>query len=365
MLCQSAAQLGIRTTTVERSSECPAATVSHTHQEGDWNDPAVLRRLAAESDVVTLENEFVHADALATLESEGVPVYPSSECLRTIQDKLVQKRSLKTAGLPTPQFRDASSQQELEAAAKEYGYPFLLKRRRNGYDGKGNFTVNSPAEIEVGWNHLDGDNNPLFAEKFCDFQAEIAIMVCRSITGETVVYPVVETIQRDHICHIVKAPARISAAIAESAIEIAEAAVSAVKGTGSLGVELFLTKDDSIVVNELAPRVHNSGHYTIEGCHTSQFENHLRAILGLPLGATSLVKQSAVMINILGDSEGPSYPAGIPEALAIEGIHLHLYGKDKSQSGRKMGHITTISDSIDEALENAQKAAKLITFNRR
>ena len=129
--------------------------------------------------------------------------------------------------------------------------------------------------------------------------------------------------------------------------------------------ELFLTKDDSIVVNELAPRVHNSGHYTIEGCHTSQFENHLRAILGLPLGATSLVKQSAVMINILGDSEGPSYPAGIPEALAIEGIHLHLYGKDKSQSGRKMGHITTISDSIDEALENAQKAAKLITFNRR
>ena len=365
MLCQAAAQLGIRTTTVERSSDCPAATVSHTHQVGDWNDPAVLRRLAAESDVVTLENEFVHADALSTLESEGALVYPSSECLRIIQDKLVQKRSLKAAGLPTPLFQDASSRDELIEAANQYGYPFLLKRRRNGYDGKGNFTVKSPSELDLGWNHLDGDNNPLFAEKFCDFQAEIAVMVCHSITGDTAVYPVVETIQKDHICHVVKAPASIPQVTAESAIEIAKAAVAAVKGTGSIGVELFLTKDNLIVVNELAPRVHNSGHYTIEGCGTSQFENHIRAILGLPLGGTSLVKQSAIMINLLGDAEGPSHPAGVSRALEIDGVHLHLYGKDKSQLGRKMGHITTISDSMDEALEKAQEAARQITFNRR
>ena len=363
MLCQAAAQLGIRTATVEKKADCPAATVSRSHQVGDWNDPAVLLQLAQRCDIVTLENEFVESEALAKLEQANIPVYPSSKCLNTIQDKLRQKETLQAAQLPTPRFRNTESYAELEQAATEYGFPFLLKRRRNGYDGKGNYTVKDQSDLTNGWQHLGGDDNPLFAEEFCKFKSEIAVMVCRSINGETIVYPVVETIQKDHICHTVKAPAEVSEATRELAIQIAKDAVNAVEGTGSLGVELFLTQDDKIVLNELAPRVHNSGHYTIEACEASQFENHIRAILGLPLGNPALIKPSAVMVNLLGDASGSAFPKGVENALKVDGVHLHLYGKDQSQKGRKMGHITVIGDSIDETFDRAKAAANQITFN--
>jgi 5-(carboxyamino)imidazole ribonucleotide synthase len=362
MLCIAAAQLGIRTVTVERKANCPAAAVSHLHQVGDWNDPAVLRQLAAHADVVTLENEFVNAETLTILETENVRILPSAECLRTIQDKLIQKEALQTAGLPTPRFRSTDSIDELQEAGSEFGYPFVLKRRRNGYDGKGNFTIKTALELETGWAVLNGDNHPLFAEEFCPFKAEIAVMVCRSSIGQTVVYPVVETIQKEHICHIVKAPAAVPDSTSAQAIRIATDAVSSVKGIGSIGVELFLTQDDQIVVNELAPRVHNSGHYTIEACHTSQFENHIRAVLGLPLGNPGLIEPAAVMINLLGDAAGPSYPSGVSEALEIDGAHLHLYGKDQSQLGRKMGHLTVTGNSMESVMSRAESAARKITF---
>lgn len=362
MLCQAAAQLGIRTTTVEKKADCPAATVSRKHHVGDWNDPSVLQRFAQECDTVTLENEFVDAKALASLEAAKVPVYPSSKCLDTIQDKLRQKETLRDAQLPTPRFQNTATFEDLERAAEAYGYPFVLKRRRNGYDGKGNYTIRHSDDLAQGWDQLEGDQHPLFAEEFCDFKAEIAVMVCHSIKGETIVYPVVETIQKDHICHIVKAPAQVSESTRQLAIQVATDAVSAVEGAGSMGVELFLTQDDHIVLNELAPRVHNSGHYTIEACYTSQFENHLRAILGLPLGNPSLIKASAVMVNLLGDASGSSYPKGVANALKVDGAHLHLYGKDQSQPGRKMGHLTLLGDSMDETMTRAQAAANEITF---
>ena len=363
MLCIAAAQLGIQTVTVERKGNCPASAVSQLHQVGDWNDPAVLRRLAAHSDVVTLENEFVNAETLSVLEADGIRVFPSAECLRTIQDKLIQKEALQATNLPTPRFCATDSLDELQRAADTFGYPFVLKRRRNGYDGKGNFTIETAQDLDKGWKHLDGENHSLFAEEFCPFKAEIAVMVCRSITGQTVVYPVVETVQKDHICHIVKAPAEIPTSTLEQAIKIATDAVSAVKGTGSIGVELFLTSNDQIFINELAPRVHNSGHYTIEACDTSQFENHIRAVLGLPLGNPNLIKPAAVMINLLGDAQGPSFPTGVQEALKVDGAHLHLYGKDQSQFGRKMGHLTVIGDSVTSVMDRAETAAKKITFS--
>ena len=362
MLCVAAAQLGVRTVTVERKADCPAAAVSHLHQVGDWNDPAVVRQLATHADVVTLENEFVNAETLAILESENVRILPSAECLRTIQDKLIQKEALQAAGLPTPRFRSTDSSNELREAGAEFGYPFVLKRRRNGYDGKGNFTIKTVQDLETGWTLLDGDRHPLFAEEFCPFKAEIAVMVCRSPRGQTAVYPVVETVQKEHICHIVKAPAAVPDSTSAQAIRIATDAVSSVKGIGSIGVELFLTQDDQIVVNELAPRVHNSGHYTIEACHTSQFENHIRAILDLPLGNSDLIEPAAVMINLLGDAPGPSFPSGVSEALEIDGAHLHLYGKDQSQLGRKMGHLTVTGNSMESVMSRAKSAAKKITF---
>jgi len=362
MLCLAAAQLGIKTVTVERKADCPAAAVSHLHQVGDWNDPAVLRQLATHADVVTLENEFVNAETLTILETENVRILPSAECLRTIQDKLIQKEALQTAGLPTPRFCSTDSIGELQEAGSEFGYPFVLKRRRNGYDGNGNFTIKTAQDLETGWAVLDGDNHPLFAEEFCLFKAEIAVMVCRSSSGQTVVYPVVETVQKEHICHIVKAPAAVPDSTSAQAIRIATDAVSSVKGIGSIGVELFLTQDDQIVVNELAPRVHNSGHYTIEACHTSQFENHIRAVLGLPLGNPDLIEPAAVMINLLGDAAGPSFPSGVSEALEVDGAHLHLYGKDQSQLGRKMGHLTVTGSPMESVMSRAELAAKKITF---
>jgi 5-(carboxyamino)imidazole ribonucleotide synthase len=362
MLCVAAAQLGIQTVTVERKQDCPAAGVSHLHQIGDWNDPAVLRQLSNHADVVTLENEFVNAETLAILETENVRILPSAECLRTIQDKLIQKEALKAASLPTPRFRSTDSIDELQEAGAEFGYPIVLKRRRNGYDGKGNFTIKTAQDLESGWSQLKGDSHPLFAEEFCPFKAEIAVMVCKSTTGQTVVYPVVETIQKDHICHIVKAPAAVTDSTSAQAIRIATDAVSSVKGIGSIGVELFLTQDDQIIVNELAPRVHNSGHYTIEACHTSQFENHIRAVLGLPLGNPGLIEPAAVMINLLGDAQGSAFPSGVSEALKVDGAHLHLYGKDQSQMGRKMGHLTVTGNSVESVMGKAESAAKKITF---
>lgn len=363
MLCLAAATLGVRTRTVERQARCPAAVVSGQHQVGDWNLPAVALRLAEGCDVVTLENEFVDFQTLEALENQSVAVLPGSACLKIVQDKLVQKESLRALDIPTPRFREVGSFSAMREAAAEFGFPFLVKRRRHGYDGKGNWTMANFGELETAWRQLKGDS--FFAEEFCDFAAEIAVMICRSTLGEIVRYPVVETIQKDHICRVVKAPASISEARKREAVRIAVDAVEAVGGVGSFGVEMFLTKENQILVNELAPRVHNSGHYTIEACCASQFENHLRAILGWPLGRPELVKPAAVMVNLLGDANGASFPSGVPQALEIKGVHLHLYGKDASKAGRKMGHLTALGESVESAFAKASQAAAALRFGKR
>jgi 5-(carboxyamino)imidazole ribonucleotide synthase len=175
-------------------------------------------------------------------------------------------------------------------------------------------------------------------------------------------YPLVETIQRDHICHVVKSPATVPSEVAARAADIAQRAVSAVSGVGSVGIEMFLTADGNILINEMAPRVHNSGHYTIEACACSQFENHVRAVLGWPLGSTAMRTPAAVMVNLLGAAKGTGQPRGIEAALQIPGAHIHVYGKTTSSPGRKMGHITALGDTIDQALERAQRAAAAIRF---
>jgi 5-(carboxyamino)imidazole ribonucleotide synthase len=332
---------------------------------GDWNDPATMLKFAERCDVISLENEFVDATALAVLEKAGHKVFPSAACIAVTQDKLTQKQTLQTAGLAVPKFCAVNSPAQVVAAAKEFGWPLLLKTRRNGYDGKGNFTVRSEADVEAGWQALGGGKNELMVEAFFSFVKELAVIVTRGRDGAMVVYPVVETIQRNHVCQIVKAPAQIPDDLAERAAALAKLAVEAVGGIGSFGVEMFLSANGEIAINELAPRVHNSGHYTIEACDCSQFENHVRAVLGWPLGSSRMVAPAAVMVNLLGTEKTSGQPRGLENALRQAGARVHIYGKLTSGAGRKMGHITVLENSVEKAQAIAERAAKEIYFGEK
>jgi 5-(carboxyamino)imidazole ribonucleotide synthase len=244
----------------------------------------------------------------------------------------------------------------------------MLKARRDGYDGRGNVVVRDPAEAEPACIRLGWPDRALFAEAFMDFERELASLVVRAEDGKVAQYPVVETVQDAalHICREVLAPAGLPARIASQAAGIARGAVEAVAGVGAFGVELFLLRDGQVVINELAPRPHNSAHYTIEACWTSQFENHVRAVLGLPLGDTSLRAPAAAMVNLLGTSTEPLETASLSEALQPQHqqqeahAFVHLYGKAENRPGRKMGHVTAVAASLDQARQRAQAAASRI-----
>lgn len=365
MIAQSATQFGCDIVVLERNDHSPAANLASETVIGDWDNPESLLLLGSMVDVVTLENEFVDADSLAALEKFGHALWPTSATIRTVQDKLIQKEALQKAGLPLPPFRSVPDRQSILEIAKEFGWPMVLKKRRNGYDGKGNYTLRSAADIDEAWAQLGGDTNALYVEAFCPFVKEIAVMITRSRNGQSVSYPLVETIQHNHICHVVKAPASVPPEIAEQAVSAACKAVETVGGVGTIGVELFLTKDGKVLINEMAPRVHNSGHYTIEACVCSQFENHVRAVLGLPLGSTAMRAPAAVMINLLGAGKGSGTAIGLDKALEIPGTHVHVYGKAVSARGRKMGHLTTLGETMEQALKTAQRAADMIQFGEK
>lgn len=361
MLARAASQLGISVRVLASSSVCPAKHAVAECCVGDWADPETLRAFAQDADVITLENEFVDANLLADLEQRGHTVLPSSKTMRLVQDKLVQKQTLSQAGIPVVEFQAIASTQELTDAARAVGYPFVLKRRTLGYDGTGNCTVNAEADLDAAVKKLGGLTSGLYAEKWCPFVMELAVMVTRSSTGETAIYPVVESRQENHVCSSVLAPAAISSELTKLAKQMALRAVNEVDGVGTFGVEFFLLKDGTLVVNEMAPRVHNSGHYTLEACDCSQFENHIRAILGLPLGNTEM-RSPAAMVNLLANTTGSGAPCGIGEALAIPRARVHLYGKLRASPGRKMGHVTALGDSAEEALHTATSAAHGIHF---
>jgi 5-(carboxyamino)imidazole ribonucleotide synthase len=314
-------------------------------------------------DVITLENEFVDASLLAELERAGHAVWPSSRTLALVQDKFTQKQALHAACLPIPRMLATADRTGLDAAIAELGLPLVLKARRNAYDGKGNATIRKPSEADAAWERLGGNlGNPLYAEEFCKFTAELAVIITRGRNGDTAIYPVVETVQQNHICHLVRAPAPIGPELADRVTEVARRAIEAVNAVGSFGVELFLTPSGGVVVNELAPRVHNSGHYTIEACACSQFENHVRAVLGLPLGSTRMTAPAAAMVNLLGTGRAPGRAGGLAEALAVPGANVHLYGKAMSGEGRKMGHVTALGDTLAQAADAALTCAAKIHF---
>lgn len=366
MTAYAAFRLGMRVHIMERTAGSPAGAIAHREVVGTPADHELLVRFASECDVVTLESEFINETHLAVIEASGVPLYPRAGSVALIQDKLRQKRTLQAAGVPVAPFQAIADSDEAAAFGERHGYPFILKSRRGGYDGYGNATIHSPEEIEPGRRKITGggDRDELYGEAFVRFTKELAVMIVRGRDGATAAYPVVETVQRDHICNFVMAPAAVEPGAAARALEYAQRSVEAIGGVGIFGVELFLTDEGDVLVNEMAPRPHNSGHYTIEGCVTSQFENHLRAVMGWPLGSTALRAPGVAMVNILGDADGPGTIADYAAALADAGAHLHLYGKAESRRGRKMGHVTVLAGTPEEALRRAVVVEAAVTFAR-
>ncbi|KIJ59435.1 hypothetical protein HYDPIDRAFT_162459 [Hydnomerulius pinastri MD-312] len=355
MLAASASLLNVNVVILDVGDSAPAKQIiaprnqDLAHIDGSFADPAKIRELASKVDVLTVEIEHVDVNVLKEIESDSeanVVIHPSPSTVQVIQDKFVQKKHLRAEGCPVSEFIEIESTVgSIQATANRLGLPFMLKSRTLAYDGRGNFVVRSIDQADEALKALG--NRPLYAEKWVPFSKEIAVMVVRTTSGEVVSYPAVETIHKDNICHLVFAPLRSrDPLVASRAQSVAESAVKTLRGAGVFGVEMFLMDDGSIYINEIAPRPHNSGHYTIEACETSQYENHLRAILSLPLGSTALKVPSAAMLNIIGASSSmDSINAFVSTALSIPGCSIHLYGKSECRKGRKMGHVTLTGDS--------------------
>lgn len=358
MSAYQAFKLGFDIAILEKEKNSPAGQLTKNEFVGWVDSEDILKAFSDRSDIITLENEFVDFHFLEKIEKWGKKVIPSSKTISLIQDKLIQKKTLLKNGISVPKFTSINDKSSYKNVLEVLGKKFILKSRKMGYDGYGNAEIKNEKDFNEALVRLSSRHQQLMAEEFIQFEKELAIMVVRT-KKETKVYPVVETIQKNHICHIVIAPAQIQNKLIKAAKEIAVASVEAVKGYGIFGIEMFLS-GNKILVNEMAPRPHNSGHYTIEACTTSQFENHIRAVLNLPLGSAEMIKPYAVMINLLGKKNGAGIADNYSEALSNPDIHLHIYGKEKSRLGRKMGHITLLGDDLNKILKTARKFEKLI-----
>ena len=347
---------------LDPTPKCPADSIADEHIVADFDDVRAFHELADKVDVITYEFEHINAQALQELEAEGHKVYPSSETLLHIQNKYDQKMWLRQNDLPVPDFKKVETPEDIREAGKIFGYPMMLKTCTGGYDGKGNAPVDTEADVERAFEALGSGKLPLMVEAFCPFEKDVSILVCRSVNGDVKVFPVAENVHKDSILDETTVPANISETSTEKAMDIARRAVHAFNAYGMLCIELFVTADGEVLVNELAPRPHNSGHYTIEGCVTSQYENHIRGILGLPLGSAELIRPT-VMKNIIGQySVDKAEVKGLEEAYAIGEVKVHIYGKEKVSKGRKMGHITVTDTTVESALEKARLAHSKISF---
>jgi len=357
MTALDAYRMGLHVAIIEHGKNSPAGMMTKLDFNGGWNDADQLDAFRKASDVITLENEFIEPDLLESLEEHRL-VFPTSATMRLVRDKLQQKQTMSAAGIAVPVFAEISSKEHLLAFGNEHGYPFVAKTRTHGYDGYGNATIQRDTEVDMVWRRfMEGEvPRPLMAEKFVTFTKELAVIVARNRRGETAVYPCVQTIQQGHICVTVLAPAPIEVELQRQAQDMALHCVEAVDGVGVFGVEMFLTTANTVVFNEIAPRPHNSGHYTIEACHTSQYENHIRAVTNMPLGNPSMRVPAAAMINLLGERGGSATPDTVIGTLQTPGVALHLYGKSESRKGRKMGHLTATADTVDDAFALASRA---------
>ena len=337
MLGEAAAPLGVDLVVLDPTPECPASPVARDQIVGDFDDPDAIRELAEVSDALTYEIELADPDVLAEVsEAYDVPVNPDPGTLRTIQDKLVQKEALADAGVPVPDFIGIGGEKDLKLVVDELD-GVMLKAREGGYDGRGNTPVQDPEDAADALELLGVDT---MAESFVPFERELSVIGVKG-ADEVATYPVTETIHEDEILRASVSPARTDDETLERAHEVATEVLEFLDGWGVYGIELFETEAGAILVNEIAPRPHNSGHWTIEGARTSQFENHIRAVLGWPLGPTEL-SEPTVSANILGDVDEPEDATlyNVDSVLDASTAHMHWYGKKQVRPLRKMGHIT-------------------------
>lgn len=350
MMSDAAKKLGVELIIQTPSQNDPAVSIAKDVILSVVNDHYATEVLAKKCDVITFENEFVNLPALSLLEKQNVCFRPSLSALSPLLDKYEQRCYLQSLGLPVPDFFDFIEQENIADKITQLGLPVVIKTRRHGYDGQGTFIISELAQLASTINH---NQSRFLVEKFVPFTKELAIIAARSVTGEIVTYPVVETRQKDQVCRTVIAPADISKTQNEEIVAIAHKLLNSLQFIGVLGIELFLTNDGKILINEIAPRTHNSGHFSIEACATSQFEQHLRTVCGLELGKTELNCASAVMVNLLGyETSFDSYQKQRQELAKIPQSTIHWYGKTESRPSRKLGHITVLlSENNQQQIE--------------
>ncbi|MDD5363264.1 MAG: 5-(carboxyamino)imidazole ribonucleotide synthase [Ignavibacteria bacterium] len=354
MIIEETGKFGFRYKILSDIQDSPAGQICSAQVIGRFTDYDALKKFADGCSIITLENEFIDKKYVEYLESLNIKVLPGSAVVGMIQDKLMQKNKLRDIGIPVPAFGMTETKEDIEKFARRFGYPLILKSRTMGYDGKGNFKIDNKDQIKEAFDTLKG-RGKLLCEEFVDFTRELAVQAVKSTHGEIKIYPVVESIQKDHICNIVKVQKNFDKNLTGKINLIAEKVLNGINYTGVLGIELFELKNGDVIVNELAPRVHNTGHYTTEGCYVSQFENHIRAILGMPLGSVEMKHDAAVMINIIGDRNGKASPEGFDELLRDKNAFMHIYGKEETRKGRKMGHITVTGDELSAVLLKAKE----------
>ncbi len=330
---------------LDPTRNCPAAQVGAEQIVGDFKDKDAIIELAEKSDIITYEIESGDSNVLKSVEDKA-EIEPSPETLRIIQDKFLQKSFLQENNIPVPEFIEISSISDLQEGLKKFGYPALLKARRDAYDGRGNFKIDSDDQTKKAFDYFAGKK--LMLERFVPFKMEVSVIAIRNTKGQIKTFPLVENIHEENILRQTIAPARVSEEVAKKAEEIANTTMKVLKGAGVFGIEMFVTQNNEIVINEIAPRVHNSGHHTLQSSETSQFEQHLRAILGLDLGSTKLIHPT-IMYNILGSKlfEGKYHPIVLSEP----NVFLKMYGKEISKPLRKLGHFNMTAKN-EETIEN-------------
>ncbi len=356
MLAMAARALDFRTVSLDPAADCPASQVTDHHITAAYDDLDAAQELAERSDVVTYEFENVDARAIEHI-AELKPVYPSPAVLRVCQDREVEKSTLRKLGIAVPEFRVVRSGVDALSAVQEVGVPVVMKTTRWGYDGKGQSVIQNEDDVDDAFEGLGGSEDaPVIVEGFVDFEMEVSVVCARNLNGEMRAFPVSENLHVNGILDTSIVPARCSDGVKDEAVGVAMRIAEGLDVIGLIAVEMFVTRDGEVLVNELAPRPHNSGHYTIEGCETSQFEQLARVMVGMPMGDVTL-RSPTVMVNLLGDvweaTDGsPDWSA----VLAMPRAHLHLYGKSGYRIGRKMGHITVTGETVEEALSVATAA---------
>ena len=355
MLLQAAPSFDIQSYVMDDDIHCPCRHLCYEFTQGDAMNFDDVYAFGKKVDVLTFEYEHIHVEALKKLKAEGLSIYPDPTIIELVQDKGRQKEFYRSHHIPTADFQIVPNRLALNACTEFF--PAVQKTCRAGYDGKGIYKLRDEGDIPGAF------NEPSVLEKHIDFDKEISIVVARNFSGEVAVYKPVEMLFHPdkNLVEFLRCPANISVDIEKKATAIAMYLLRELDLVGALAVEMFVTKEGDVLVNEIAPRVHNSGHHTLEGALTSQFEQHLRAVMGLPLGLTDMTLPS-VMVNLLGDehSDGKAVYQGVEEALGLGGVYIHLYGKERTRPFRKMGHATILDHDVNAAIAKAKRVKEII-----